>query len=73
MPLSEVLNLKKGSQILLNATPESDVFLKCGDRTLFSGPMGKKGKHIAVKIQEDYMHEHPDFHDDLKSKALVVV
>lgn len=69
MPLSEVLSWEKGSQILLNATPDSRVFLKCGDRTLFAGHMGKKGQHIAVKIHDDFMGDHPEFQEELQLQA----
>src|SRR5579883_1012172 len=52
MPLREVLNLKVGSRILLNADVNSDVGLVCGDLAMFSGKMGRKGGHIAIRIGE---------------------
>jgi len=51
MRLHEVLNLKVGSQIMLNATPESRVDLKCGDVGMFHGRMGRKGTHMAIRIE----------------------
>ncbi|MEW5703016.1 MAG: flagellar motor switch protein FliM [Pseudomonadota bacterium] len=50
LSLRDVLNLKVGEQILLNATPESNVRVRCGDVQLFDGKIGRKGGHIAVQI-----------------------
>jgi flagellar motor switch protein FliM len=52
VPLGDVLSLKVGSRIMLNATPESSVGLRCGEIPLFSGTMGRKGRHISVRIDE---------------------
>jgi len=52
MRLSDVFNLKVGSRIMFNATPESAVSLRCGDVPLYTGKMGRKGKKIAIKIEE---------------------
>ncbi len=52
MPLREVLNLKVGSRIILNANVASDVALVCGDLPMFVGKMGRKGGHIAIRIGE---------------------
>jgi flagellar motor switch protein FliM len=50
MPLGEVLSLKVGSRIMLNATPETAVALRCGEVPLFTGSMGRKGRHISVRV-----------------------
>lgn len=50
--LNDVLNWKPGSRLDLEVTPESMVELRCGDVQLFRGQMGRKGQHIAVKIQD---------------------
>jgi len=50
MPLHDVLNLKKGSRILLNAMPTSTIDMRCGNVSLFSGKMGRKSGNIAVRI-----------------------
>src|SRR3546814_15380994 len=42
MPLHDVLNLKPGSRILLNAMPTSTIDMPCGHVSLFSGKMGRK-------------------------------
>jgi flagellar motor switch protein FliM len=52
MPLREVLNLKVGSRVLLNANTSSDVKLVCGDMPMFTGKMGRKAGHIAIRIGE---------------------
>ncbi len=50
MPLNDVLNLKPGSRILLNAMPSSTIDMRCGNVSLFSGKMGRKSGNIAVRI-----------------------
>jgi flagellar motor switch protein FliM len=52
MTLREVIDLKVGSKIMLNATPDSSVELRCGDLPMFHGRMGRKGTHIAIRIDE---------------------
>jgi flagellar motor switch protein FliM len=58
LPLGDVLNLKVGSQIMLSVTPESQAFLKCGDKILFKGSMGRKGQNIAIKIEDEFLHNY---------------
>ncbi len=50
MNLSEIMELKVGSHLILNSTPESDVILRCGTVPLFVGKMGRTGPFIAVRI-----------------------
>ncbi len=50
--LREVLSWKVGTRIMLNATPQSDVHLVCGDLDMFVGKMGRKGGNIAIRINE---------------------
>jgi len=52
MGLREVLNWKVGSKILLNAQPNSPIDLRCGDVSMFRGRMGRKGPHIAIRVDE---------------------
>src|SRR5690606_2167030 len=49
--LRDVLDLRVGKQIILNATPESQVRMRCGGITMFDGRMGRKGRNIAVQIE----------------------
>jgi flagellar motor switch protein FliM len=52
MPLGEVLSLKVGSRIMLNATPDATVALRCGEVPLFTGSMGRKGRNISVRVED---------------------
>ena len=55
--LHEVLNWTVGSQIMLEATPESSVTLRCGNVQMFRGVMGRKSGNIAVRIEEKLEHK----------------
>jgi flagellar motor switch protein FliM len=50
--LSEVMNWRPGSQILLNAVPSSPIGLRCGEIPLFIGGMGQKNGNMAIKINK---------------------
>ena len=50
-PLSKVLDLKVGDTMMLNATPDSDISIRAGSIPLTTGKMGRKGQHIAVRIE----------------------
>ena len=52
--LTDVLNWKVGSRVMLNANPQSDVGLVCGDLPMFTGKMGRKHGNIAVRIFEKH-------------------
>jgi flagellar motor switch protein FliM len=52
LPLRDVINLKVGSRILLNATVNSEVKLVCGDLPMFTGKMGRRDGAIAVRITD---------------------
>jgi flagellar motor switch protein FliM len=52
MNLREVLRWKVGSKIMLNATPTSSIDLRCGDFSMFRGRMGRKGQHIAIRVDD---------------------
>ncbi|MCH7485869.1 MAG: flagellar motor switch protein FliM [Proteobacteria bacterium] len=49
--ISDVMNFKVGSQIMLNASPDTMINLRCGEVDLFEGRMGRKGDRIAVRIE----------------------
>ncbi|MFA4939512.1 flagellar motor switch protein FliM [Brevundimonas sp.] len=51
MPLSTVLNLKVGDTLMLNATPDSEVSIRAGSIPLTTGRMGRKGQHIAIRVE----------------------
>lgn len=50
MPLREILNLQVGSRLMLNATPNSAIEMRCGDVPMFAGHMGRKGNNIAIRV-----------------------
>jgi len=50
--LSDVFDLKVGSRIMFNATPNSLVDLRCGEVSLYSAKMGRKGDQISVRIEQ---------------------
>lgn len=51
LTLSEVLNLKVGDTMMLNATPDSLIELKAGAIPLTRGRMGRRNAHIAVRVE----------------------
>ncbi len=52
VPLNDILNLKVGSHLPLNAAPDAPITLLCGDQPMFTGKMGRKGGFVAVRIEE---------------------
>ncbi|MDP6350748.1 MAG: flagellar motor switch protein FliM [Alphaproteobacteria bacterium] len=50
MMLERVMNLKVGDTLMLNATPESEVELRCGGIPMMAGSMGRAGNNIAVRV-----------------------
>ena len=50
MRLNDVFSLEVGSRIMLNVTPNDLIELRCGDVAMYRGQMGRKGDHIAVRI-----------------------
>jgi len=50
-PLSTVLGLKVGDTFMLNAGPDAEVSIRCGSIPVTTGRMGRKGQHIAVRIE----------------------
>ncbi|MDZ4112347.1 MAG: flagellar motor switch protein FliM [Brevundimonas sp.] len=51
LPLSKVLEFKVGDTLMLNATPDSDISIRCGSIPVTTGRMGRKGQHIAVRVE----------------------
>ncbi|MCP5366034.1 MAG: flagellar motor switch protein FliM [Hyphomicrobiales bacterium] len=50
MRLKDVFDLRVGSRIMLNARPDSDIEVRSGTIPLYTGKMGRRGDHIAVRI-----------------------
>ena len=57
LPLGEVMQWKVGDFLPLQVTPESKVRMRCGDVSMFAGPMGRKNGHIAVRIDNKAARE----------------
>jgi flagellar motor switch protein FliM len=51
--LSDVMSWREGSRIVLNATAETPVSLRCGGVPLFQGRMGRRSGRMAVRIERD--------------------
>ena len=51
MPLSAVLALRPGSQIMLNTTAGAAVQLRCGATVLFDARVGRRKNNVAVCIE----------------------
>ena len=64
MTLGDIVDLKVGSHIPLNVTADSDVFLRCGERNMFVGKMGRRSRNIAVRIDDEVVVEQDDYEQD---------
>lgn len=51
-PLKDVLGLKVGQTLMLNAGPEAPVTVACGPTALTRGRVGRIGHAVAVRIEE---------------------
>ena len=58
MTLGKVFDFKVGSQLQLNAVPDSEIEVRCGDIPMFRGKMGRKGETIAVRINERHDNQN---------------
>ncbi|MCW5724095.1 MAG: flagellar motor switch protein FliM [Maricaulaceae bacterium] len=50
MPLGQVMNLKLGDTIYLDAGPDSAIELRCGPVPLTSGRIGRLGRNVALRL-----------------------
>ena len=50
MPLNRVMDLKVGDTMMLNASPDSKIQLRCGNVPLLDGRMGRVGTSVAVRV-----------------------
>ncbi|NHN83367.1 flagellar motor switch protein FliM [Acetobacter musti] len=55
MKLSEIVDLKPGSVIVLEHQLEQPVSLRCGQIEMFTGKVGRKKENMAIRIEEDLM------------------
>jgi flagellar motor switch protein FliM len=52
MPLNRIRAWQVGETLMLNATPESKIEMRCGGVPLLRGRMGRVGSSIAVRVDE---------------------
>ncbi len=50
--LSDVMNLEVGQTLMLNATPDTKIDLRCGEVSLANGKMGRVGDNISVRVEK---------------------
>jgi flagellar motor switch protein FliM len=50
MPLHQIMNLEVGQTIMLGATPDSKIELRCRGVPLLTGRMGRVGSSVAVRV-----------------------
>lgn len=53
MKLADTIHWKKGTTLMLPTTPDDLVTLKCGEKNLYIGRMGRKSGQISVQIEGD--------------------
>lgn len=51
-PLGEVMDLKVGDTLMLDATPDSAVELRCGNISLTQGRMGRLGHNVGIRLDK---------------------
>jgi len=52
MPLNKVMNLEVGQTMMLNASPDSRIEMRCRGVPLLRGRMGRVGSSVAVRVDE---------------------
>ncbi|HVP86308.1 MAG TPA: flagellar motor switch protein FliM [Rhizomicrobium sp.] len=52
MSLDKIMNLNIGDTVMLNASPDSKIELRCGNVPLLRGRMGRVGSSVAVRVEE---------------------
>jgi flagellar motor switch protein FliM len=50
--LADVMDLKVGSVIRLDAKPDDPVVLRCGQVRMLTGRVGQRGERLAIKVEE---------------------
>src|SRR5579863_3012025 len=52
MSLNKIMNLQVGQTMMLGASPDSKIQLRCGGVPLLTGRMGRVGSSVAVRVDE---------------------
>ncbi|MGH7155365.1 MAG: FliM/FliN family flagellar motor switch protein, partial [Acetobacteraceae bacterium] len=59
MRLSDVMALRPGARIILNAASGSAVQLRCGAVSLFEAKVGRRKNRVAVRIERELARPQP--------------
>ena len=59
MRLSDVMALRPGGRIMLNAASGSAVQLRCGSVSLFEAKVGRRKNRVAVRIERELVRPQP--------------
>jgi len=54
LTLGRVMELGVGDTLMLNATEDSAVTMRCGGVPMVSGRMGRLGQNIAVRVDSPF-------------------
>ncbi|HEY4113423.1 MAG TPA: flagellar motor switch protein FliM [Rhizomicrobium sp.] len=52
MSLNKIMTMQVGDTVMLNASPESKIELRCGGVPLLRGRMGRVGASVAVRVED---------------------
>lgn len=63
MALNDIVSLVPGDQLIIRRNPEGKVRLRCGDKTLFQGRVGKKQGNVAVCIEDVFIGHDAKIHN----------
>ncbi len=58
MTLNQVMNFEVGQTLLLNATPNSPIEMRCGGVALLTGRMGRVGHQVAVRVESNVQQKN---------------
>jgi flagellar motor switch protein FliM len=55
--LRDVMAWKPGSTIMLETKQDDSIELRCGQRPMFTGKIGRRDKNIAIRLEEEIVSE----------------
>ncbi len=57
MKLGDLVNLNVGSTLVLNGASSDSVEMRCGNKKLFQARVGRKGNHVAARIDQSFIND----------------
>jgi len=57
MQLGDVMSLKVGDTLMLSASPDDCVDLRCNGITMMNGTMGRVGQNISIQVVQNFRRE----------------